>query len=600
MTRHRPISVILTARGGELPDNEAIMKVLRGFRRDGWLDEINLAPLSREDTGRLVNLVTPSANAHAVYDESSGNPLYTIELARAADRAGKLTQSTLAGLIRDRIDRLPATASDVLKWAAILGAKFDLKRLSSLVTSEADDLMKALDVLDRHGLLRDNSQAAGPATYGFTHNVVRRSVYDDISEPRRKLMHARVVQMLEKEMSSAPAAAEIVHHAALAGEIAIAARASAAAGRYCIRVYANREALAFARSGMRYAEALPETERAGLQIELLEVSLSARRPKDIEDAARRLEELAEQALAHGNVEQARLGFHLLSYLRWEGGEWSDAKRHTLRAESVARGADAKEQVIAMAEAARCLALLERDLTQAEALALEAKARATNVGVETVAIPDALGMLRFHQGEWDDAAGFFQAARELALRQGDHTGEFRAIEHLAVLELERSRPEAAAVLCGRLVELSAKLREGSESPFAQCLCVLAAMASGKDAVDEIDAALQSLRIADAKHRLAYALLRATDLDFRLGDVETARARGEEALRLAEILERPSETAMAHVVLLRCALARGVAAEAERHAEALRRTNMAQVAVHIRKAAEQTLATIKGVSDGTGAR
>ena len=535
-----------------------------------------------------------------MFDETSGNPLYTIELARATDHSGKQKQSTLAGLIRDRIDRLPAAASDVLKWAAIVGAKFNLQRLSSLVASEPDELMKALDVLDRHGLLKDVSPAMGPATYGFTHNVVRRSVYDDISEPRRRLMHARIVQMLEKEMSSAPAAAEIVHHAALAGETMMAARASAAAGRHCLRVYANREALAFARSGMRYAEALPERERAGLQIELLEVSLSARRPKDTEDMAGRLEELAEQALAHGAVEQARLGFHLLSYLRWEGGEWSDAKRHTLRAESVARGGDAKEQVIAMAEAARCLALLERDLPQAEALALEAKARAPGAGVETVAIPDALGMLRFHQGEWDDAASLFQTARELALRQGDRTGEFRAIEHLAVLELERNRPETAALLCVRLVELSAKLREGSESPFARCLCVLAAMASGKDAVEEIDAALESLRIADAKHRLAYALLRATDSDFRRGDVEKARARGEEALRLAEILERPSETAMAHVVLLRCALARGVAAEADRHAEALRRANMTQVATHVRKAARQMLSTIQGDSDGTRAR
>jgi len=600
MTRHRPITVILTARSGELPDNEAIMRVLRGFRRAGWLEEMNLAPLSREDTEQLVNLVAPSADADAVFDESAGNPLYAIELARATDRTGKLAQSTVAGLIRDRIDRLPATASNVLKWAAVLGTKFTLKRLSSLVTSEPDELMHALEVLDRHGLLRDNSPAAGPATYGFTHNVVRRSVYDDISEPRRKLMHARVVQMLEKEMVSAVAAAEIVHHAAQAGETMMAARASVTAGRYCLRVYANREALAFARGGMRYAEALPDQERAGLQIELLEVSLTAHRPKDTEDTAGLLEELSEQALAHGNLEQARLGFHLLSYLRWEGGEWSDAKRHMMRAESVARGSDAKEQVVAMAEAARCLALLERDLVQAEALALEAKVRATNAGVESVAIPDALGMLRFHQGKWDDAASLFQTARELALRQGDHTGEFRALEHLAMLELERNRPEAAAPLCSRLVKLSAKLREGSESPFARCLSVLATLASGKDTTEEIDKALESLRMADAKHRMAYALLRATDLDFRHGDIEKARARGEEALRLAEILERPSETAMAHVVLLRCALARKDSKPARHHAEVLRNLNMLQVAAHIREAAEAILSTIKGATNGTRAR
>jgi hypothetical protein len=96
----------------------------------------------------------------------------------------------------------------------------------------------------------------------------------------------------------------------------------------------------------------------------------------------------------------------------------------------------------------------------------------------VAIPDALGMLRFHQGAWEDAAAFFQTARELALQQGDRTGEFRALEHLVVLELERNRPEVASTLCSALSDLAAKLRQGSEVPFARCLAALAATDSGR--------------------------------------------------------------------------------------------------------------------------
>jgi predicted ATPase len=576
------------------------MRVLRGFRREGWLEEMELAPLSRQNTARLVHSMAPMANADSVFDETAGNPLYAIELARVMDDPGDSVVSTLDGLIRDRIDRLPAVANDVLKWAAVLGARFSLSRLASLVTLNADELMKALEVLDRHGLLKESSPSAGTVQYGFTHNVVRRSVYDGISEPRRRLMHWRIAQLLEKEASSPTVAAEVVHHAALAGEKATAARASVVAGRYCLRVYANREGLAFARSGLRYAEGLPEMERAGLQIELLEVSLSAQRPKDTEETAKRLEELAEQALSCGDVEHARLGFHLLSYLRWEGGEWSDARRQTLRAESVARAADAREQVVAMAEAARCLALLERDLGKAEALALEAKARATNAGVETAAIPDALGMLRFHQGEWEDAAGLFQAARDLSLKQGDRTGEFRALEHLVVLELERKRFGAARELCRELVPLAAKLREGSEAPFARCLAALAEDAGQDERTTEIDAALEALRIADAKHRLAYALLSAADCDLEHGETEKARARGEEALRLAELLERPTETALAHVVLLRCALSKGAVREAERHAETLRSQRMTAVATHVRRAAEHLLSTMKGVPRGARTR
>ena len=161
----------------------------------------------------------------------------------------------------------------------------------------------------------------------------------------------------------------------------------------------------------------------------------------------------------------------------------------------------------------------------------------------------------------------------------------------MLELERNDAQTAGMLCRDLVALAGKLREGSEAPFARCLAALAAEASGQGAAEEIDAAIESLRMADAKHRLAYALLRAACGDFERGDFEKARARGEEALRLARILERPSETAMAHVVLLRCAL-KDSPKDAARHEKALQQTKPAQLAAHVRRAME-------GVARGTRA-
>jgi hypothetical protein len=90
------------------------------------------------------------------------------------------------------------------------------------------------------------------------------------------------------------------------------------------------------------------------------------------------------------------------------------------------------------------------------------------------------------------------------------------------------------------------------PFARCLAALASADSGQEVAEQLEDALESLRMADAKHRLAHALLRATHGDFRRRDFEKARARAEEALRLAEILERPSEMVMAHVILLESAV------------------------------------------------
>jgi hypothetical protein len=54
-----------------------------------------------------------------------------------------------------------------------------------------------------------------------------------------------------------------------------------------------------------------------------------------------------------------------------------------------------------------------------------------------------------------------------------------------------------------------------------------------------------RINDAKLRLIFLLNRAARLDIEQEQVEKALARTTEALRLAQLMERPSETAQAHI-------------------------------------------------------
>ena len=102
-----------------------------------------------------------------------------------------------------------------------------------------------------------------------------------------------------------------------------------------------------AQRGLRYAEALREPDRTRLMLDLLQIQLAANRPANPVEAARLIEDLAQRALDHDCLEHARLGFHMLSHLRWEGGLWSEAERDTLRAELVSRSADERERVVAM-------------------------------------------------------------------------------------------------------------------------------------------------------------------------------------------------------------------------------------------------------------
>jgi hypothetical protein len=266
--------------------------------------------------------------------------------------------------------------------------------------------------------------------------------------------------------------------------------------------------------------------------------------------------LAERSLANGDGERGRLGFQLLAYLTWERGDLGEAQRQMQRAESIGRAGDERAQVVAIAEMARCLVLLERDLPRAEALALEARARAAS-GPRLPAIADALGLIRQHQGRLDEAGALFRESRAESRAAGDGMGEFLAIEHLVVLLSEREAWREALDLAAELERLAVKLREGSEVPFARALLALSRMALGEDAAAALlDEAVNGLRVADAKLRLAYALTRAARFDLARGDAARAKERAEEAYRAAAAVGRPSETLLAGVALARALAALGV--------------------------------------------
>jgi tetratricopeptide (TPR) repeat protein len=261
------------------------------------------------------------------------------------------------------------------------------------------------------------------------------------------------------------------------------------------------------------------------------------------------------------------------------GQWTTAREGILQAERVARGGSAEEHVAGMAEAARCLAMLERDLPQADAMLLEAQALAARQKISHPAIPAALGMLRFHENKLAEATERFREARTLARSCGDRISEFQANEYLAMIEIERGRHDSARSHCTILMELGEKLRDGSERPFAYALDSLCHYAL-TDELAPLESALKHLRIADAKHRLAYILTRAALLDLERGHSIRAAAHASEALEYAEALDRATETMLAHVALASACKTSLDASGFEKHLAALARLDSAPVAAWAR--------------------
>ncbi len=580
--RDAPLLGVLAARDAELDDNDAVQPTLRGLRHDGLLDEMRLAPLPDAAARELIDAHAPEADSERLSRESGGNPLLAIELARA-ERAGARGGS-LDELVRERLTRFSADGVELLRWAAVLSPRIDLPVLMQVTGFNTNRIGELLAAAERQAMLQ-----SGDRGFRFLHDLIAHGVYVDIPLARRRAMHHRVAEILQQDTAlDLGRAAELAHHAQQSGDPGLAARALIAAGRLCLRFFANGDAQSLSRQGLTLAGELSDVERVSLSLELHEILLSATAVDDWEGAARDLVALAEEALDHGALAHARLGYHLASDLRWQHGAWNRAQEESLQAERVVRSASDADHIVGMAETARCLALLERDLSHSDALLMEAQALALRTRISHHAIPLGLGILRFHENRLDDAEALFNEARTLCKAAGDRLSEFQADEYLLLIAFERAQFAAARTRATALLRLGEKLRDGSEAPYAQALAALCDYATGGNA-DALLHAMEALRAADAKHRLANVAIRAALIDLAADRPASARRHAEETLNCAQLLERCTEMLLAHCVLARAADSDGNRDAATAHREAATALQNAPVAGWAKRRAQALLAT-----------
>jgi DNA-binding SARP family transcriptional activator/tetratricopeptide (TPR) repeat protein len=582
MNRRRPLLAVLAVRDGELQDNAVLQQTLGGLRHDGLLREIKLFPLSAAATAQLVRKCCPGVDAERLHQACRGNPLLAIELARAErDGAGA---SSLDQLVQERLARFDVNGAEVLKWAAVLSPRIDVPMLVTLTSFDAMEVTAVLESAEQRAILSTTAHGLR-----FSHELIARAIYHGISPVRRQVMHRRVAGLLEQNTAMDLArASDLAHHATQSGDPALAAKAMVSAGRLCLRFFANAEALSLARKGLQLCAQLPAADRVCLKIDFHDIMLAAAPLSDWEEAARRYVELAEEALDHGKLAHARLGYHMASSVRWQHGQWAGAREQSLQSERVARGGSDRDQVTAMADTAKCLLMLERDLTQADALLMEAEALAARQHIRHHSIPAGRAMLRYYENRLDEAEELFKQARTLCKYAGDRVSEYQANEYLVMINFQQERYAEARSRCAELVALGRKLREGSEAPFANALQGLCTYAID-DSPAELDRALDDLRIADAKHRLAYVQTRSALLDYERGRTAEALERAGEALACAELLERTTEMMLAHLVLGLCYRASGREAEAARHIASVESLEAAGVAEWARQMARSLSGT-----------
>jgi DNA-binding SARP family transcriptional activator len=309
------------ARTTEIDGNPRALAFVHAAQRAGRLARVDLRPLDGDATADLVRSVDGRADAARVFAEGGGNPLFSIELARALMDGGGDTLHTLGGVIAERLSRLGDRAADLLPWVAALGNSFSVDTVAALASLPSGDLLAALDDLERHGVLRARSDN-GATGYDFAHDLVRQAAYRALSEPRRRWVHLQIARALQAAGDPAGAlAGDVAHHAALGGDNELAARAYVAAGERCLRLFAHADASKLAASGLQHVDHLPIDVAIGIRLALLGVQVLSnqllRRSHELEAELSRVADAARDRGMHAEVARA---FYLMSFVHNERGD----------------------------------------------------------------------------------------------------------------------------------------------------------------------------------------------------------------------------------------------------------------------------------------
>ena len=352
--RSSRVLLLGTVRSEGLELNPELAAQLLDLRRDLPLSQLSLQPLGQAEIFELLESLTgesyhgparPSTPENGsspdlktallalgdfLFAQTGGQPLYLIEtlkllrerqwllprlttegvfrLAPTEELVAALAQQesrrellppSVRAMIQTRLARVSAPARQLVMASAVLGSPVSAKLLWQMAELRVAEGVEALEEASKSGILREEEAGAGrPASYRFTHDLVRDVVYTELGAARRLVLHQRARELLEAE--GAPAA-ELAYHALAAGEAEAAYRYSLQAGNEALAVFAVEEAIVYYEQARALLKAHKSLESLLLASEIERLYVSQGRAYGFQNAWPRTQEILKELLAYAQA-----------------------------------------------------------------------------------------------------------------------------------------------------------------------------------------------------------------------------------------------------------------------------------------------------------
>lgn len=493
-------------------DAHPLRSWMRALKQSLDAEMLPLAPLSQADAGRLTHAIfrklrmSSETLAH-LHQATNGAPRFMCEMLRFLTQTGHihllrgewrfppLTDFPLPPALADAAETAlaalaPAT-QEILALASVIGEAFTFDLLQETTERSESELLLAVEDGLAHGMLLEEITDGDEDAYRLRCAIAQKVLYGRLHRRRKRSMHLRVGQSLEKRLSASGHDGRFVkrlaEHFHAAGEYAAVLKYAVAAGAQAWRTGAIAEAAKF------YGWATEAEEKLNLLVDILFDNKPAAEAAPPPDQLRSLFDLNLQygaLLTHvGDLPQAEKKLRMAETLsQFFNEERLRGRLFLTLAEFWDARAEYRSALTYCQQAAGIFSATGDKRAESRAL--------------TVAAP-----LHARLGNVPDADAACEKAASIARAIKDRAAESLALQHIASLQLWR----------GRFAEAANKLHEA-----------VAAARAVADAAAEFAARLGLVRVLrfQGEHEAArtlceHLLTQATDAQ---------NVRGEAAVRV----------------------------------------------------------------------
>jgi DNA-binding CsgD family transcriptional regulator len=375
---------IVAYRDDELAPYHPLRRVLGDLSTAPGVRRVHLPPLSRDAVATLA--AGARIDPDALYERTAGNSFFITETIEAG-AAG--LPATVRDAVLARAARLSPEGRSLLDAAAICGPTVDPDVLTAVI---GDPMASAVDECIDVGMLRHVDR-----TLAFRHAISRDAILSTISLPRRRALHRRVLETMQRDPDLASEVAQLAFHAEEADDGPAALAYATAAARRATAFGAHREAAAQYGRALRFADQLPVGERLPL---MAARSYECYLTGDLAQAITVQRETVDLWAAAGDRRRQGDALRWLSRFFWFAGQTEDAYRAAQEAHALLAALEPGPELAMACSNLSQLHMLKRELPAAIAWGEQAMALATALGDDAILVHALtnVGTARYTAGE----------------------------------------------------------------------------------------------------------------------------------------------------------------------------------------------------------